>query len=180
MNCPGFQKHLESFLDGQLTRADAEAFDAHAQVCKQCRTYLEDARFAQTVTRTAFPARELAPSPQFFSRLWQSIEREQSEPFSWLAIRGLALRFVVGTVLLVVLLVGIDALSGPRLNANQAAINSYLEAPGAPDSFRDILIGDVATNRDELLRDLLQRDRQQSASPISTHEVFKKPEPKNK
>jgi hypothetical protein len=180
MNCPEFQEHLESFLDGQLTRTDEEGLHAHARECKQCGTHLEDARFSQTVIRTAYPAGELAASPQFFSRLWQSIEREQSEPFSWLAIRGLALRFVSGVVLLVVLLVAIDAVSGPRLNANQAAINSYLEAPGAPDSFRDILIGDVATNRDELLRDLLQRDRQQSASPISTHEVFKKPEPKNK
>lgn len=175
MNCQTCELFLEEFLDGQLEPKTREVFEAHYQECALCHRLVEDARFAGTLTRAAFPAREWEVSPQFFSRLWHSIESEQNKPFSWVAVRNLAFRFVFGVALILALLAGIDVVNRPRLNDNQAAIEHYLEAPGAPETFRDVLVGDIATNRDELIRNLLQRDRQQSASPLTTHEAYRRP-----
>lgn len=178
MNCKIFKERLEGFLEEELGAGEVEAFRSHGQICPQCHELLEDAKFARHVTRTAFPQDEWVASPHFFSRLWQSIENEQSQGFSWLGIRDLAIRFVMGVAMIMVILIGIEILSIPRLNENQLAIENYMEAPGAPDSFRDVIIGDLSANRDQLLQNLLQRDRQQSAPP---RPVVESPEsPSNK
>lgn len=163
MNCKIFEERLEDFLEERLSSDEGEAFRAHEHACPQCNELLKDAHFAREVTQTAFPKQEWVPSPHFFSRLWQSIESEQSQGFSWLGIRDLALRFVIGVALIMTILIGIDIFSGPRSNENQLSTENYLETQGTPDSFRDVIIGDLSTNRDQLLQNLLQRDRQQPA-----------------
>lgn len=174
MNCRQGEHLLEDYLGGQLGGQEREAFEAHAEQCARCRESLEEGRWAQFMVRSAFPAEQLHASPQFFSQLWQSIEKARPHPLSWLEVRNLALRFVLGVAIILALLIGVSLVSGPRLNDNQLAINTYMEAPGATDSFRDILIGDAGTNRDQLLQQLLQRDRQQNSPIIPTHEPPKK------
>jgi hypothetical protein len=165
MNCQICRVNLEDFLEDRLEGTLLEQFHSHCEECADCRTLVEDAFFGRTVSRAAFPVEEWKASPQFFSTLWQSIEIELSKPFSWLVVRGLAVRFVAGVALIIALLVAVDAIGGPKVGENQMAIDNYLEAPGAPDAFRDVLIGDVSTNRDELLKNLMVRDRQQNSMP---------------
>ncbi|MBZ5554160.1 MAG: hypothetical protein LAO21_15695 [Acidobacteriia bacterium] len=165
MNCQICRVNLEDFIEERLEGALLEEFQSHCKGCADCRALVEDASFGRTVAHAAFPAEDWSASPQFFSTLWQSIEAERSRPFSWVVVRGLALRFVAGVALIIALLVGVDALSGSRPSESQMAIENYLEAPGAPDAFRDVLIGDVSTNRDQLLDNLMVRDRQQNSMP---------------
>jgi hypothetical protein len=167
MNCRICELNLEDFLEKRLKGDLLEQFQAHCEKCEDCRARLEEATFGRAVSRAAFPAEPWNASPQFFSRLWQSIEIERSKPFSWVVIRHLALRFVAGVAMMIALLVAADAILGPRAGENQMAIENYMEAPGAPDAFRDVLIGDVSTNRDELLKNLMVRDRQQNVLPPS-------------
>ena len=166
MNCRQGEHLLEDYLDGQLGAREREAFEAHAPQCARCREALEEGRLARAILRSAFPAEELHASPQFFSQLWQSIESARLQPFSWIGVRDLALRFAMGVAIMLALLIGVNVISGPRLSDNQMAINTYMEAPGASDSFRDVLIGDAGTNRDQLLQQLLQRDRQQNTPVV--------------
>ncbi|MBZ5538481.1 MAG: hypothetical protein LAO31_21260 [Acidobacteriia bacterium] len=167
MTCQTCRVSLEDFLDERLEGVLLEEFQSHCQKCADCRTLVEDASLGRTVARAAFPVEEWKASPQFFSTLWQSIEIERSKPLSWVVVRALAMRFVAGVALIIALLVAVNAIGGPRSNENQLAIDNYLEAPGAPDAFRDVLIGDVSTNRDELLKNLMVRDRQQNSMPAS-------------
>lgn len=166
MNCLICQERLEEFLEERMDEASRDAFRFHSEHCESCRAMVEDAVFGRSVVSTAFPDEEWKASPQFFSRFWLSIERERAKPFSWVAVRDLAFRFVVGAALIVVFLVALAAVRNPRPAENQLAIENYLEAPGAPDAFREVLIGDVNTNRDQLLNNLLERDRQQNSMPV--------------
>ncbi len=178
MICQHWKNLLEDALAERLEGREQEAFEAHARTCAACRGALDEARFAQLVARTAFPPSDLPASSHFFSTLWQSIERERSRTFSWMVVRDLALRFAVGVAIILALMIGINVISGPRLNDNQLAIDTYMEAPGATDAFRDVLIGEVSTNRDQLLQQLLQRDRQQSMPPAPARALPKTPEQK--
>jgi hypothetical protein len=166
MNCQICKASLEDFLEERLEGHLLEEFHSHCANCVDCRTLVEDASFGRTVARAAFPVEEWKASPQFFSMLWQSIETERSKPFSWIVVRDLSLRFVAGVALIIALLVAVDAIGGHKASESQMAIDNYLEAPGAPDAFRDVLIGDVSTNRDQLLKNLMVRDRQQNSTPI--------------
>jgi hypothetical protein len=167
MNCNFCRAHLEDFLDERLDAAALEVFQFHVGHCSACRDLAYDAAWARLVTRSAFPLEAWNVSPTFFSKVWQAIEAKRASSFSWLAVPRLAVRFALGVAAVILVLVGADALSGPHLNENQVAIENYMEAPGAPDSFRDVLIGDLSTNRDQLLQNLLIRDRQPVSSPVS-------------
>ncbi|MDD5544235.1 MAG: hypothetical protein PHX83_13780 [Acidobacteriia bacterium] len=181
MNCAFCRNQLEEFLDGRLDKAATEVYQFHIDHCESCRERLDDALLSRSVTRSAVPAEACEASASFFSQVWQKIEAERAETFSWWAVRGLAVRFAVAVAAIIILLIGADALTAPRLNENQAALESYLEAPGAPEAFRDVLIGDLGTNRDQLLQNLLIRDRQmgsakmphESPAPVSTQKKTK-------
>ena len=162
MDCKAFDKKLEEFLKQRLDRQSMEEMQIHVQACRHCCEQLEDAQFAQAVVSVAVPHEEWVVSPQFFSHFWQALEENRSKEFSWAAVRDLSLRFVMGVILIMALLIGIAVFSGPRATENQVAIENYLEAPGATDSFRQVLVGDLHTNRDQLLDNLLQRDLQPS------------------
>jgi anti-sigma factor RsiW len=177
MNCHVCEERLEDFLDHRLEDHALEAFLDHSENCPRCHERAEDASFSRLVAQTAFPSETLAASPQFYSRLWQAIESENARPFSWVTVRDLALRFALAGFAIMVLLIGIDVVTAPRLDQNQAAIETYLQAPGAPDSFRDVMIGDLGANRDQLLNSLLQRERPQN-STAPTHEATERQAPK--
>ncbi|MFI5176752.1 MAG: anti-sigma factor family protein [Terriglobia bacterium] len=177
MNCQICKLNLEDFLEERLEADRLEEFQGHYEKCADCRALVEDAVFGRAVSHAAFPAEPWNASPQFYSRLWQSIETERAKPFSWVVVRDLALRFVAGVALMIALLVAADAISGPKAGENQMAIDNYMEAPGAPDAFRDVLIGDVSTNRDQLLKNLMVRDRQQNSLPPSQAPQKETPNP---
>lgn len=161
MNCRLFEDRLEEFLEARSSDMERKAFLQHEQLCPRCHEQLEDARFAREVTRTAFPQEEWTVPPYFFSHLWQAIDADRVDGFSWSGLRDLALRFSAGVALIMTILIGVNIFSSSRSSETQAAIENYLDAPGASDSLRDILIGDLKVNRDELLQNLLQRDRVQ-------------------
>lgn len=175
MNCSSCKDFLEDFLDERLDGDVLRDFRTHTEQCAPCRWLVEEAAFARTVARVAFPTEELNVSPHFFSEVWRVIDAERSEPFSWGAVRELALRFTVGVALMIALLVGIDVITAPRLNQNQWAIENYIDAPATSDSLGDTLIGDLNANRDQLLQNLLQRDRQQNLTSTPARETPNKP-----
>ncbi len=165
MNCSMCKLLLDDSPVEKMDQKTLREFEDHARQCPSCGEALEDSKIAQTLLQTAFPGEEFNASPRFFSELWQTIEHERSKPFLWMAVRDLAFRFALGVAVILATLIAVDAINAPPLNENQMAIDNYLEAPGAPDSFRDVLIGDLGANRDQLLTHILQRDRQSNPPP---------------
>jgi hypothetical protein len=73
MNCPDWSNPLHDYVDGELSRADAQAFEAHLTTCAECRHALASLRALRTAT--AALDREIAPARDLWSGISDEVER---------------------------------------------------------------------------------------------------------
>ena len=82
LNCDETQKNFSPYLDGQLTRAAATAFDAHLDRCPVCRLRLDETRRVvrglAALARPAAPA-DLASSISAAIMIERAARRQQPE-----------------------------------------------------------------------------------------------------
>lgn len=122
MTCDETQKNFSPYLDGQLTRAAATAFDAHLDRCPVCRLRLDETRRVvrglAALARPAAPA-DLASSVSAAIMIERAARRQQpqltlAERFSrWLEPR--LMPYTVGALTSVLLFVSLANALRPQM-----------------------------------------------------------------
>jgi hypothetical protein len=75
MNCKNVRKHLNDYVDGQLSAGLKESVDAHLQHCQGCREELEALRALRRRVRGLHRV-NVSPPPDFLVRVHRRLERE--------------------------------------------------------------------------------------------------------
>ena len=101
MQCIGLRKLISSYIDGQLSPDEKEAFSSHIRNCSGCQKALEEARAVHEL----FASAERFSAPYgFTTRVMANLETESSSP--WWAVftrRPLILRAMeLGFALIVI------------------------------------------------------------------------------
>jgi len=127
-NCVKFEPFLEDYVNGELSRAEAERISAHLASCSNCRAALEDARLAAQLVSAAFvPVAD--PGPGFVRMVmaridvaerWMKEQRSFWRPFEALAWR---LAFSAALVLAFLFAYGIR-LSHQQQTAGPAVVST--------------------------------------------------------
>jgi anti-sigma factor RsiW len=73
MTCRELVEFLMEYLAGRLPPEQSAAFDAHLDVCPECRAYLKSYRQTVTLSREAFQEPEADPPDDVPEELVQAI-----------------------------------------------------------------------------------------------------------
>jgi anti-sigma factor RsiW len=107
MHCRGVQRRLSAYQDGELKAVERERISAHLEDCPACRERYEE---LEQVWQSLGELREIRPTPGFYSRLVERIERQQTvgllERLRW-ALHPFPAALPTPAVLIVGLLVGV-------------------------------------------------------------------------
>jgi len=147
--CAGYEAHLEDFLDGALSGAEASKVSEHLKTCVGCRTALYEVRESARLLRAAEPAADpgLGFARVVMARV-RATESEQSRQRArfWQPFVSVGWRFAATATL------AIGALL--TYGAGRARLLQPSGAFGRPTVVRDVFSAEVTTaqvNTDELL-----------------------------
>lgn len=138
MNCELVKRHLDDYVDGELSSVREQQVAEHLQACADCRD--EAAFLRRLVEEARLLPRELAPARD----LWPEIEQGiRARPIRWTAwvMRAAALAAVLAV-----------ALALPYLNRPQLTPSASPPVAGNPENQRrDALDAEYSAARQELL-----------------------------
>jgi predicted anti-sigma-YlaC factor YlaD len=80
------QDGLEDYLAGTAGRADRSRIEAHLVQCSECRQEVDLMREMSEMFSSLRSPDPPQPSPGFYSRVTQLIEKQQPEPTFWAAV----------------------------------------------------------------------------------------------
>lgn len=103
---PILSDHLEDFLDDKLDEDQRSALLRHLEHCPPCQRELEIIRQHRAFLQLLRPPVELTPRPDFYPRVWQLIE-QQNTVWAFLANPQFQRQLIAACILLIALLGGI-------------------------------------------------------------------------
>ena len=122
MRCSKARKLLSPYIDKELTKAEAELFDAHVRDCITCRTRLEEMQ----VLHDSFSSMERIHAPLgFATRVMAQAEETKATRLSLFPVFT---RLIEAGLVLTVILIGTRAgnFLGTAFNRHQTTIASSL------------------------------------------------------
>ena len=156
-HCENFDLLLEDYVNGELSRSDAERLTAHLDACGNCRAALDDARVASRLVSTFEAVPD--PGPGFARMVMARInvaERWIKEQRSfWRPFEALAWRLAFSAVLALAFLFAY----GIRVSHQTTVVNVTTFSAQQPDVFTTPL-STSPSNSDEVLVAIAERHRE--------------------
>jgi anti-sigma factor RsiW len=123
-NCTMIKEKLIEFIEGNLSDSENKEFQAHLDECQDCRALYT--RF-KAVYRVAAQPEEISPSPTFYARLQQRVDKYEEEKISlaeiWAYFTGRSRTVFTSAALLVAIFAGYMLGSGAMVQ-NHTATNT--------------------------------------------------------
>ena len=107
MNCQKYQKHIISYLDGELHQDLANEFEAHFKICEKCKKEMEGLKMAYNLID--IEKSEFEPNPFMSKRVLAKLNKSdistssaryslQYLTIASLAAAGIAIGVLIGTL----------------------------------------------------------------------------------
>ena len=97
---------LSAFVDGEVTAQERDLVEQHVAGCTECQTQLDQMR---TLKHAVHAAGDIELPYSFANEVVRSLHHDEEATVSWTGIEHLAVRFVLGLAVLVLLMVGITS-----------------------------------------------------------------------
>ncbi len=146
MNCRKIKMLLSSYIDGELTKKEADIVKEHIKICHLCRQEIEDLKKIKRL----FSYKEKIKLPPFFeTRLFNRIYKEKFPVDIFKEFINVAKRTVsIEIVSLVFILAFIFGISGINKNNSYEEIKSYVFEESLSSFEKAIFSESKITNED--------------------------------
>ena len=153
------EDHIEQFLEGRLSGAARESFEAHVAVCRQCHDLAVQMQSHSALLQCLSAPADLEPPPGFYARVMRRVEAEARPSFWSLLLDPIFGRRLVYASASLVILMGVFLLATEPVHhelastpvhalAQSSAEQPPLEQPASPENVqqgRDSLLVTLAT-----------------------------------
>ncbi len=136
---------LSAFIDNELTDTDRSVVVEHLKTCADCRQRINH---LVTLKRNVHATGNIELPYAFASTLARSIHHNEEVAVSWLGIEHYALKYVVGLVVLVMVLMGVTSY---RQNKDPLPVERYVSGISSDSADSHILTKQGAITRDDVM-----------------------------
>ncbi|MGC9946538.1 MAG: anti-sigma factor [Bryobacteraceae bacterium] len=135
---------LEEYLSGQLPPRALDRFQAHLEICSECRRDVDEIRECSGLLRSLKPAGAMDPPPSFVAQLMQTVA-EQPTPSFWSVFGDFAFgRRVVFASLLTLAVLGTVLVSREQAYAPNPTTPEAVMADAAGSPNADQMLATLA------------------------------------